>query len=229
MARKFFVGGNWKMNGTVESGQKLVQTLRDANIDANTEVVVAPPALHLLLVKDMLKSTPISVAGQNAYHKPSGAFTGEVSVSQLQDAGIPWVILGHSERRTIFKEGNNEVAEKTAAAIDHNLKVILCVGETLEERESNKTLDVICGQLDAAASSTKDWRCVGRVGAIAVCATGNDHHDCHTYLTLHLFHPACSKVVVAYEPVWAIGTGKVATAEQVRSSASLRAYKVDAC
>lgn len=194
MARKFFVGGNWKMNGTVESGQKLVQTLRDANIDANTEVVVAPPALHLLLVKDMLKSTPISVAGQNAYHKPSGAFTGEVSVSQLQDAGIPWVILGHSERRTIFKEGNNEVAEKTAAAIDHNLKVILCVGETLEERESNKTLDVICGQLDAAASSTKDW----------------------------------SKVVVAYEPVWAIGTGKVATAEQAQEvHAAIRKWAAD--
>lgn len=122
------------------------------------EVVVAPPSLHLLLVKDLLSSTPeIEVSGQNAYHEISGAFTGEVSVSQLQDAGIPWVILGHSERRTIFKEDNKEIAVKTKAALDHNLKVIICVGETLEEREKNQSIDVVVGQLSAIENSVDDW------------------------------------------------------------------------
>lgn len=195
MARKFFVGGNWKMNGTLESGKKLVQTLQQAQIDQNAEVVVAPPAIHLLYVKDLLSSTPkIAVSGQNAYHKPSGAFTGEVSVSQLQDAGIPWVILGHSERRTIFNESDKEIAEKTKAALEHNLKVIVCVGETLQEREANKSIEVVVRQLDAAAPSVSDW----------------------------------SKVVVAYEPVWAIGTGKVATAEQAQEvHAAIRKWAAD--
>lgn len=98
------------------------------------------------------------MAGQNAYHKKSGAFTGEVSVSQLQDAGIPWVILGHSERRTIFNEDNSEIAEKTKAALDHDLKVIICVGETLEEREKNDSIKVVVGQLDAVIDSVKDWK-----------------------------------------------------------------------
>lgn len=182
MARKFFVGGNWKMNGTLDSGKKLVAALQEAKLDPNTEVVIAPPAIHLLFVKDLLeKQSKIEVSGQNAYHKPSGAFTGEVSVSQLQDAGVPWVILGHSERRTIFKETDQDIAEKTKAALDHDLKVIICVGETLEEREANKSIDVVVRQLNAAAPSVSDW----------------------------------NKVVIAYEPVWAIGTGKVATAEQV--------------
>lgn len=158
MARTFFVGGNWKMNGTVKSGKELVNSLKDSKLDPNAEVVVAPPALHLLLIKDLLQSSKIEVSGQNAYFKPSGAFTGEVSVSQLQDAGIPWVILGHSERRTIFKEDDKEIAEKTKAALEHNLKVILCIGETLDERESNKTIDVIVSQLDAAKGAINDWR-----------------------------------------------------------------------
>jgi triosephosphate isomerase len=131
------------------------------NILSHPEVVIAPPAIHLIQVKDLLSSTPhIEVSGQNAYHKISGAFTGEVSVSQLEDAGIPWVILGHSERRTIFNESNKEIAEKTQAALDHNLKVIICVGETLEEREKNESINVVVGQLDAVVGSVKDWRCV---------------------------------------------------------------------
>jgi triosephosphate isomerase len=121
------------------------------------EIVIAPPAIHLLLVKDLLsqKGANIEVSGQNAYHEKSGAFTGEVSVSQLEDAGIPWVILGHSERRTIFKESNNEIATKTKAALDHNLKVIVCVGETLEEREKNESVQVVVSQLDAVVSRSE--------------------------------------------------------------------------
>jgi triosephosphate isomerase len=123
------------------------------------EVVIAPPSLHLLLVRDLLSGTPkIEVAGQNAYHEPSGAFTGEVSVSQLQDAGIPWVILGHSERRTIFNEDNKEIAVKTKAALDHNLKVIVCVGETLAEREKNESVKIVVEQLSAVEDSVADWK-----------------------------------------------------------------------
>ncbi|PWN93402.1 Triosephosphate isomerase [Acaromyces ingoldii] len=193
--RKFFVGGNWKMNGTIESGKKLVETIKSAKLDSNTEVVIAPPAIHLLLVKDALSGVEhVQVSGQNAYHKASGAFTGEVSVTQLQDAGIPWVILGHSERRTVFKETDDQTAEKTKAALDAGLSVIVCVGETLDEREKNESVNVVVRQLNAVADQVKDW----------------------------------TKVVVAYEPVWAIGTGKVATAEQAQEvHAAIRKWASD--
>lgn len=148
---------------------------------APAEVVVAPPALHLLPVQEALKGTQIQVSGQNAYHQVSGAFTGEVSVSQLQDANIPWVIIGHSERRTLFGETDANVAEKTQAALKHDISVILCVGETLEQREKNESINVVVRQLDAVKKEVSDW----------------------------------TKIVIAYEPVWAIGTGKVATPEQV--------------
>lgn len=182
MTRTFFVGGNWKMNGTLESSAALVQTLKTAQLDKSTEVVVAPPALHLIPVRDALAGSAVAVSAQNAYHKASGAFTGEVSVSMLKDASIPWVILGHSERRTLFGEADANVAEKTAAALDAGLAVIACVGETLEQREANETVSVVVRQLDAIAAQVSDW----------------------------------SKIVVAYEPVWAIGTGKVATAQQAQ-------------
>lgn len=143
---------------------------------------MAPPALHLLTVQEQLKGTDVAVSAQNAYHKPSGAFTGEISVSQIKDASIPWVILGHSERRTLFHESDANVAEKTSAALESGLSVILCIGETLEQREANQTVDVVVRQLNAVADVVKDW----------------------------------SKIVVAYEPVWAIGTGKVATSEQAQ-------------
>ena len=122
----------------------------------------------------------MELSAQDAYHKPSGAFTGEISSAQLKDAGIPWVILGHSERRTLFHETNEDVATKTKAALENDLNVILCVGETLEQREKNESINVVISQVEAAAKNISDW----------------------------------SKVVIAYEPVWAIGTGKVATAEQ---------------
>lgn len=102
----------------------------------------------------------MQVSGQNAYHKASGAFTGEVSVTQLQDAGIPWVILGHSERRTVFKETDEQTAEKTKAALDAGLSVIVCVGETLDEREKNESVNVVVRQLNAVADQVKDWTCV---------------------------------------------------------------------
>jgi len=166
-----------------EEKRVLVDTLNKASLDPNTEVVIAPPCLYLIPVLDTLKSE-IKVSAQNCYVKSSGAFTGEVSPTQLADSGIPYVILGHSERRTIFTESSLLVAEKTKAAIDAGLSVILCCGETLDEREAEKTVVVVEQQLGEVVKVLKpeEW----------------------------------SKIVVAYEPVWAIGTGKVATSAQAQ-------------
>jgi len=181
MARKFFVGGNFKMNGTHESLIKLVDELNSAKLDESVEVVIAPPALYLLPLRDALRKE-ISVSAQNAYKNKEGAFTGEISAWQLKEEKIHWVILGHSERRSIFKESDNDVAEKTVEAIEQGLQVILCVGESLEEREADKTAQVVERQLQAVVDKKPDW----------------------------------SKIVIAYEPVWAIGTGKVATPQQAQ-------------
>jgi triosephosphate isomerase len=181
MARKFFVGGNFKMNGSKSSIKEIVDNLNNADLDKNAEVVVSPPALYLPLVRDTLRKD-IEVAAQNVYDKPNGAFTGEISASQLKDSGITWTILGHSERRTILGETDEIVANKTKAALDAGLSVILCCGESLEEREAGTTVDVVTKQLKVVADKVQDW----------------------------------SKIVVAYEPIWAIGTGKVATTEQAQ-------------
>ncbi|KAF2627296.1 Triosephosphate isomerase [Macroventuria anomochaeta] len=181
MARQFFIGGNFKMNGSIESIKKIVQNLNDAKLDPNAEVVIAPPALYLLLTREHLRKG-IEVAAQNVYDKPNGAFTGEISAEQLKDSGITWTILGHSERRTILQEDDAFIANKTKAALDGGISVILCCGESLEQREAGTTVDVVTKQLKAVADKVKDW----------------------------------SKIVVAYEPIWAIGTGKVATTEQAQ-------------
>ena len=182
MSRTFFVGGNWKMNGSVEQYQSLIKHLAGAKLDEKAEVVIAPPALYLLPAKELVANSKLALGAQNAYFKPSGAFTGEISAAQLKDAGIPWVILGHSERRHIFGETDQDVAEKTKAALENGLKVILCVGETLEQREKNESVNVVIHQLETATKDVSDW----------------------------------SNIVIAYEPVWAIGTGKVATEQQAQ-------------
>nr|GAT60649.1 predicted protein [Mycena chlorophos] len=197
MARKFFVGGNFKMNpNTVAEKKKLVALLNEADIDSSVEVVIAPPSLYLLPLKDILRPE-IQVAAQNCYFKDSGAFTGEISPPQLKDAGIPYVILGHSERRTLFHENSATVAQKTKAALASSLSVILCIGETLEERETDQTTKVCSEQLQAVVDviTPADW----------------------------------SKIVIAYEPVWAIGTGKVATSKQAQDThADVRAFVASA-
>ncbi|KHN99617.1 triosephosphate isomerase [Metarhizium album ARSEF 1941] len=181
MARKFFVGGNFKMNGTVSSIKEIVENLNKATLDPEVEVVVSPPALYLQLVRDSLRSS-VEVAAQNVFDKPCGAFTGEIAVSQLKDSNINWVILGHSERRTILKESDEAVASKTKYATENGVGVIWCCGESLEEREAGKTIEVVSKQLEALKAQINDW----------------------------------SKIVIAYEPIWAIGTGKVATTEQAQ-------------
>jgi triosephosphate isomerase len=143
--------------------------------------VVAPPALYLLLTREHLKPG-IEVAAQNVFDKPNGAFTGEISVDQLKDSNITWTLLGHSERRVILQEDDAFVASKTKAALDGGIGVIFCCGESLEQREDNKTIEVVTTQLKAVKEKITDW----------------------------------SKIVIAYEPIWAIGTGKVASTEQAQ-------------
>ncbi|RWA09351.1 hypothetical protein EKO27_g5749 [Xylaria grammica] len=190
MARKFFVGGNFKMNGSISSITEIVDNLNKAQLDSNVETVIAPPALYLLLVREKAKKE-IGVAAQNVYDKPNGAFTGEISVQHLKDSGIDWSILGHSERRTILGETDEVVASKTKYATENGVSVIWCCGESLEQREAGQTLDVIAKQLAALKAKISDW----------------------------------SKIVIAYEPIWAIGTGKVATTQQAQEvHASIREW-----
>ncbi|KAI3652856.1 hypothetical protein MP228_002281 [Amoeboaphelidium protococcarum] len=185
MTRKFFVGGNWKLNGSTSECDKLVQQLNDAQFDqSKVEVVVAPPSIYLSHVQSKVNSN-ILVSSQNCYLENKGAFTGEISPAMLKDIGVQWTILGHSERRTLFKEDDELICKKVAFALSQGLKVIFCIGETLEERESNKTLQVIERQLNALKKQVPS---------------------------------DLSNIVIAYEPVWAIGTGKVATAQQAQEA-----------
>ncbi|KAJ6820093.1 triosephosphate isomerase, cytosolic-like isoform X1 [Iris pallida] len=183
MGRKFFVGGNWKCNGTDGEIKKIVATLNDAKVPSQdvVEVVLSPPFVFLPLTKDSLRKD-FHVAAQNCWVKKGGAFTGEVSAEMLVNLGIPWVILGHSERRALLGESNEFVGDKVAYALSQGLKVIACVGETLEQREAGSTMDVVAAQTKAIADRISDW----------------------------------TNVVVAYEPVWAIGTGKVASPAQAQ-------------
>jgi triosephosphate isomerase len=189
--RRFFVGGNWKCNGSKTFTTSLVHQLNEGGLPSRNlvEIVVAPPFLYLESAKSQA-TEEIAVAAQNCYFR-QGAFTGEVSAEMLKDLGIEWVILGHSERRTIFKESDQEVGQKIKHALTVGLKIIACLGEQLAEREAGQTTQVVYSQLRAIAESVTDW----------------------------------SRVVLAYEPVWAIGTGKVATPQQAQEvHAQIRAW-----
>ncbi|KAL8551980.1 hypothetical protein ACS0TY_000872 [Phlomoides rotata] len=183
MGRKFFVGGNWKCNGTTEEVKKIVSTLNDAQVPSQdvVEVVVSPPYVFLPVVKSSLRSD-FHVAAQNCWVNKGGAYTGEVSAEMLVNLDIPWVILGHSERRALLAETSEFVGDKVAYALSKGLKVIACIGETLEQREAGSTLEVVSAQTKAIAERISDW----------------------------------TNVVLAYEPVWAIGTGKVASPAQAQ-------------
>ncbi|XP_025082818.1 triosephosphate isomerase-like [Pomacea canaliculata] len=179
--RKFFVGGNWKMNGDKKSIDEIIKFLKEEPLDPAAEVVVAPPAPYIDYVSQKL-SSKAAVAAQNCYKEASGAFTGEVSPGMIKDCGGTWVILGHSERRHVFGESNQLIGEKVKFALNAGLNLIPCVGEKLEEREAGNTEAVVFEQMKAIADNTSDWK----------------------------------RVVIAYEPVWAIGTGRTATPEQAQ-------------
>lgn len=185
MGRVFFVGGNWKCNGTKASLTELCSGWKAAMpepVDSSKcEVVIAPTAIHIPLAMDQLPAG-FQLATQNCWTGKGGAFTGELSAEMIKDMGVQWVVLGHSERRTILGESDDFIATKCSYALSQGLGVIACIGELLEERENGSTNAVCEKQLTAMAAKITDW----------------------------------SQVVIAYEPVWAIGTGKVASPEQAQ-------------
>ncbi|WP_207062356.1 triose-phosphate isomerase [Motiliproteus sp. SC1-56] len=190
--RRPLVAGNWKMNGSRESIQALVAGLEQALSDVEAQVVVCPPAVYLDQVAAGLKSSRIALGAQTLSEYDAGAYTGEVSASMLGDFGCRYVLVGHSERRALFSESDAQVAAKFAAAKAAGLVPVLCVGESLDEREAGQTLAVIGAQVGAVQE------------VLGVDAFVN--------------------AVIAYEPVWAIGTGMTATPEQAQQvHAAIRA------
>ncbi|AKJ63830.1 triose-phosphate isomerase [Kiritimatiella glycovorans] len=183
--RKMIVAGNWKMNKTVAEAADLVDALKiDLAECQEVEVVVCPPFTALKPVSDRISETQIALGAQNMYWEREGAYTGEVSPAMLKEFYCRYVILGHSERRAYFGETDESVNRKLKAALENNLRPIMCVGETLEQRDADETADVVTRQV--------------RQGLADV-----DPDDLR-------------RVVIAYEPVWAIGTGRTASAEQAQ-------------
>ena len=183
--RRKIVAGNWKMNKTPTEAKTLAVEIAKAlgNEPCPVEVVVCPPFVDLAVVTEALSGTQIGVGAQNMHSEPKGAFTGEVAANMLQEIGIKYVILGHSERRTYFADTDATVNAKAKAALAAGFTPIVCVGETLAEREAGKTSEVVTTQIRGSLANL-----------------GDD----------------IEKVVVAYEPVWAIGTGKTATPAQAQ-------------
>ncbi|MDD7804543.1 MAG: triose-phosphate isomerase [Endozoicomonas sp. (ex Botrylloides leachii)] len=178
------VAGNWKMNGSSESIRALLDGLI-SGLDTKAEVLVCPPTIYVDQVGKALSGTPIKWGVQTISNKVSGAFTGETSPLMAKDLGCEYAIIGHSERRSLFGETDVNVAEKFCTLVDHDVTPILCVGETLKEREADATISVVTRQLD-----------------IVFEQAGPDRLD---------------NFVIAYEPVWAIGTGLTATPEQAQA------------
>ena len=182
MARKKIVAGNWKMNMTPSEAIALVETLKPLVAGADVDVVFGVPAIDIIPVAQACAGTEIAVAAQNMYWEEKGAYTGEISPLMLNDAGVKYVILGHSERREYFHETNEDINKKVLCAFAHGITPIMCCGETLEQREQGITMDFIRQQVK-----------VGLQGVTAEQA---------------------ASMVIAYEPIWAIGTGKTATSAQ---------------
>ncbi|MBU3804460.1 MAG: triose-phosphate isomerase [Candidatus Cellulosilyticum pullistercoris] len=180
--RKKIVAGNWKMNMTPTSAVELINSLKDKINTTDVEVVVCPPFVCLPAVLEAVKGTNIGVGAQNMHFEEKGAFTGEIAPDMLVELGVKYVVLGHSERRQYFAETDETVNKKVLKAIEHNLVPIICVGESLEEREQGITIDLVRLQTKIALKDVK----------------ADD----------------VKNVVIAYEPIWAIGTGKTATSAQ---------------
>ena len=183
--RKPIIAGNWKMYKDVNEAVELTNDIKRGAFDVdNVEIVICPPFSDLSDVGEMITSGNIALGGQNCCWETEGAFTGEISVPMLKSVGCTYVIIGHSERRKYFGETDETVNLKVKAAIDGGLKPIMCVGETLEEREADKTLEVVKTQVTGGLKGFEEG-----------------------YL---------DSLVIAYEPVWAIGTGKTATPQQAQ-------------
>jgi len=176
------IAGNWKMHKTAGEARALARAIRDGvGQDTSCQVVLAPPFTALASVYAEVQGSPVLLAGQNVYWEPKGAFTGEISIPMLEDSGCKMVIIGHSERRQYFGETDATVNRRVRAVLDSQLQPIICIGETLAERETGKHHNIVAQQL----------------------AGGLDG----------LTHQGLLRIILAYEPVWAIGTGRTASPE----------------
>lgn len=198
-ARKAFIGGNWKMNTTMASAADLARSVVDGlGSSQSADVTLIPPFPYLLTVGAILRerAAPVMLGAQDVYHRPDGAFTGEVSTTMLKDCGVQVVLVGHSERRHVIGETDDLINLKLKACLDAGLHVILCVGETLEQREAGETDAINESQTRAGLAGVE----LDQIG----------------------------QVTIAYEPVWAIGTGKTATPEDAQNAhAKIRAVVSD--
>lgn len=194
--RKKLIAGNWKMHGSQDSIEDLVNAIKQQlNADWTSQVLVCPPSIYIDLTQKLTADSKIAVGGQNLSEQAQGAFTGEISADMLKDRGAQYVLVGHSERRSLYNESNELVAEKFAAALEQGLIPVLCVGETLEERENGSTMSVVKSQIDAIIDFLQEKQQEKGVG-IEKLGQG----------------------VIAYEPVWAIGTGVTASPEQAQQT-----------
>ncbi len=187
--RKAVIAGNWKMNKTPAEATALINEIKPLVADADCDVVVCVPYIDLFAALEATKGSNIKVGAENCHWAASGAFTGEVSAEMLKACGVEYVITGHSERRTYFGDTDVTVRDRTRAALDNGMTVILCVGEYLEQREQNITMEVVNSQVK-----------------IALAGVSKEELD---------------RIIIAYEPVWAIGTGKTATADQAEEVCAL--------
>ena len=184
MARKKIIAGNWKMNMTPSQAVKLVEELKPLVANDDVDVVFCVPAIDIIPAMEAAKGSNINIGAENMYFEESGAFTGEISPAMLTDAGVKFVVLGHSERREYFAETDETVNKKVLKAFEHGITPIICCGESLAQREQGVTIDFIRQQIKIAF--------------------------------LNVTADQAKTAVIAYEPIWAIGTGKVATTEQAQ-------------
>jgi len=184
MSRRKIIAGNWKMNKTPSEAVELINTLKPLVASDAADVVFCVPAIDIIPAVEAVKGTKIAIGAENMYFEEKGAYTGEISPSMLTDAGVSYVILGHSERRQYFKETDEDVNAKVRKAFEHKLTPIICVGESLKQREQGVTIDFIRQQVKIAFSGIESEN--------------------------------AAAAVIAYEPIWAIGTGKVATTDQAQ-------------
>lgn len=192
MARKKIIAGNWKMNMTPTEAVALVNELKPLVVNEEVDVVFCVPAIDIIPAMEAAKGTNINIGAENMYYEEKGAYTGEISPNMLVDAGVKYVIIGHSERREYFAETDETVNKKVLKAFEHGLTPIICCGESLTQREQGITIDWIRQQIKIAF--------------------------------LNVTADQAKTAVIAYEPIWAIGTGKVATTEQAQEvCASIRA------
>ena len=192
MARKKIIAGNWKMNMTPSQAVELINTLKPLVANDEVDVLLCVPAIDIIPAMEAAKGSNIMIGAENMYFEEKGAFTGEISPAMLDDAGVKYVIIGHSERREYFAETDETVNKKVLKAFEHGITPIICCGETLTQREQGVTIDFIRQQIKIAF--------------------------------LNVTAAQAATAVIAYEPIWAIGTGKVATTEQAQEvCAAIRA------